>query len=232
MRLKSPLYATLYAVLFLVSMWAGSIWNSRAQSEDLPPPTEQALPPDLMAPPPPGDPAAMQGQLPPQIPIQQMSPPQPGMDPMAPPGGVPAVDPNFQTLPGGLEPPVEEIPRLPAPNAEGWVYDPTGRRDPFRPFGAPKTLNPIAQVPEALLEPLQKYDVSEIKVLGILWDVSKPRALVRDPLNKVHTIFKESKIGKNQGVVVGIRESEILVQETYEEDGMPIKHVKILGIQK
>lgn len=188
--MRNPLHAALYLVLFLCSLWIGSIWNSRAQSQDLPAPSE-------------GLPAEIQDQN-----ANPQSQPQPGL----------AQDP--------LTPPIEEVPHLSTMNQEGWVYDPTGRRDPFRPFG---NKSAVTVANGDLLDPLQRFNLEELKILGILWDVSRPRALVRDPNKNVHTVFVGTKMGSRHGMVVAIRESEVLVQESVDEDGVLKKAIKILG---
>ena len=150
-----------------------------------------------------------------------------------------------------LPPPPVDTPELGAPpahtealvpgfqNPEGYTYDPTGRRDPFRPFGqfGPKVLQAI-QVPGAngaspvmSSEPLQQYDLSQLKVVGIVWEIRNPKAMVQDPLGKLHLVLKESKIGRNNGFVAAIREGEVIVVEpTVSEDGMQTANTRVMTL--
>lgn len=126
------------------------------------------------------------------------------------------------------------------PGSDGYVYDPTGKRDPFRPWGIsdslPKSLQPSVDLSTGLLipesnDPLQTYDLSQLKVVGIIWQVSQPKAVVRDPLGKVHMIKKDTKIGRNNGFVSQIREGEILVVEPIVgENGLPSAATRVMTL--
>lgn len=115
---------------------------------------------------------------------------------------------------------------------DGYVYDPTGKRDPFRPF---RTIRPAAQdAGKALetLEPLQRWELERLQIVGILWDVKTPRAMVRDPDGVVFTVTKNSKIGRAEGFVATIREGEIVVVETKYEDGKSFKEPRVMELKK
>jgi Tfp pilus assembly protein PilP len=62
-------------------------------------------------------------------------------------------------------------------------------------------------------DPLLKYELTRYKVVGIVWDVNSPRAVIMDPDSKLFTITKSSKLGNNNGVVTQIKEGEIIVTE-------------------
>jgi len=118
-------------------------------------------------------------------------------------------------------------------NSDVYIYDPTGKRDPFKPY---KNFRPTVDVNTqkviAVLEPLQKFEIEKLNIVGILWDVKTPRALLRDPDGAVHTVIRNTKIGRNEGVVAAIREGEIVVIETVYIDGNAKKETKILEFKK
>ncbi|MNJ92474.1 Pilus assembly protein, PilP [compost metagenome] len=119
----------------------------------------------------------------------------------------------------------------PATGIDGYVYDPTGKRDPFKPFKefrAPKDGDPKV----VALEPLQRWDLDRLQIVGILWEVKTPRAMVKDPDGAVYTIIKNSKIGRSEGFVAAIREGEVVVIETQYTDGEPIKETRVLEFKK
>ncbi len=91
-------------------------------------------------------------------------------------------------------------------------------RDPFKPFRDFRPQSDAGPAKEVSTDPLQNIDLNTVTVLAILWDVSKPRALIKAGEN-LFTIMKDAKIGRNGGVVAGIREGEVIVSESYEEDG-------------
>jgi len=136
------------------------------------------------------------------IPTQQQTAP-----PQQPPPPQDAVIDNGATALGPM--PTYVVPK------DGYAYDPTGKRDPFKPF---HSLTDDAK--KVILEPLQKWDLDRLKVVGILWEVRNPRAMVKDPDGVLHIVTKDTKIGRNEGYVAAVREGEIVVIETkYTETG-------------
>lgn len=136
-----------------------------------------------------------------------------------------SVDPN--AAPNGATPgSTEAVPLLPGINPEGYTYDPTGRRDPFMPFGAKSVLAqpmPMApSVPNSLIPPsensLTLFDLAQLKVVAIVWDVKDPKAMILDPKGKLHMLHKDSPIGRNNGFVYTIREGEVVVIEPVQND--------------
>ena len=50
-------------------------------------------------------------------------------------------------------------------------------RDPFRPM----TLRTkVSKAPRENLSPLERYELSQLKLVGIVWDIKEPRAMVED----------------------------------------------------
>jgi type IV pilus assembly protein PilP len=113
---------------------------------------------------------------------------------------------------------------------EDYNYDPTGKRDPFLPFTAPKPIK-LGAVQGPLL-PLQRFDLDQLKVIGIIWNVRKPKAMIIDPSGAGHVIGPQSRIGRNNGYVQEIREGEIIVVEPLVKDGNVNYLTRIMKIQK
>lgn len=109
-------------------------------------------------------------------------------------------------------------------------YEPRGRRDPFAP---PVLDRPVApgSVHGPLL-PLQRYDLTKLKLIGIIWDVKRPRAMINDPDSKVHIVGPNTKIGTRNGYIAVIREGEIVVVETVEENGRLVSSAQIVKLAK
>lgn len=96
-------------------------------------------------------------------------------------------------------------------------YDPRGRKDPFT---QPIPDRPVAEgAPHGPLLPLQKFDLSQLRLVGIMWDVKRPRAMIQDPNKKIHTVGPYTKIGVKNGYVAVIREGELVIVETIEDGG-------------
>lgn len=90
-------------------------------------------------------------------------------------------------------------------------YDPTGKPDPFKSFLKQMQL---VQDTEAL-SPLERFDLSQLSVTGIIWSTKRPRALVEDPTGKGYIVAEGAGIGKNKGRVVRIDDNRVVVKETY-----------------
>jgi type IV pilus assembly protein PilP len=157
---------------------------------------------------------------------------------------VPLPPGNDDLPPAALPSPQELDPSLKFLSAEGFVYDPTGRRDPFKPFlGNGKNLSLTSQssayIPRpsipSLLQPfdttndsLENYDVNQLRVVAILWDVQDPKAMLAGSSKKMFMVHKRSKIGRNSGYVASIREGEVVVVELAPDGKTPSTRVMVL----
>lgn len=90
-----------------------------------------------------------------------------------------------------------------------YSYSPLGKRDPFRSFIETK-------VETAEVCCTQKYDIDQYHLVGIIWGVDRPRALVEDPENVGWVIEIGSYLGKNWGKVTSINANEVVVTEEYQ----------------
>lgn len=94
---------------------------------------------------------------------------------------------------------------------QDYRYDPTGKPDPFKSF-----LKQVQLVKDAAaLSPLERFDLSQLTITGIIWSTKRPRALVEDPTGKGYIVGVGAGIGKNQGRIVRIEDNRVVVKETY-----------------
>jgi type IV pilus assembly protein PilP len=98
----------------------------------------------------------------------------------------------------------------PAPVAE-YHYDPTDKVDPFRSY----VRRQVTFDPEGASSPLERFDLNQLSVMGIIWGLEEPRALVRDPTGKGYIVRAGTPIGKNKGRVLRIEDNKVVVKETY-----------------
>ena len=116
--------------------------------------------------------------------------------------------------PVDLELPNPPIRPYPAPiNTEG-------TRDPFKPF---KLETKAMTRPRAALSPLERYDLGQLKIVGIVWDIKEPRAMLEDPAGLGYVVTMGMPIGSNEGVVKSIHREGIVVEEMYND---------VLGVRK
>lgn len=95
---------------------------------------------------------------------------------------------------------------------DSYAYNPVGKRDPFRSFLASGS-GGEDDVPTT---PLQRYEVDQYQLVGIIWGIERPRALVQDPEGVGHVMEVGTYIGKNWGKVTRINANEVVVTEEYQ----------------
>ena len=89
-----------------------------------------------------------------------------------------------------------------------------GGRDPFRPMTLRAKVNTRAR---ENLSPLERLDLAQLKVVGIIWDIKEPRAMVEDTAGLGYTVKVGTPIGSNDGMVKAIHRNQIVVEE-YADD--------------
>ena len=108
-----------------------------------------------------------------------------------------------KSLPGGIPP----------------LYNPTGKIDPFEPlFKEKQTIaknsKKIKRTPRT---PLERIDLSQLKLVGIILASSGNRALVEESSGKGYVIKKGTYIGTNGGIIVQIEKEIVTVEEKFED---------------
>ncbi len=96
-------------------------------------------------------------------------------------------------------------------SAEGYFYDPIGKRDPFRSF----ILDRIVERDPNAKGPLEQFELAQLDVTGVVWEGNGRRALVLDPSGQAYIVSEGDRIGKNDGRVLEIGDSRMLVKEAY-----------------
>ncbi|MFY9270783.1 MAG: pilus assembly protein PilP [Candidatus Manganitrophaceae bacterium] len=90
-------------------------------------------------------------------------------------------------------------------------YNPEGRREPFRSI----IVASGKRVSLENLPPLQRKDLSELKLIGIVWGQFGHGAVVQTPDGKGYPVRRGTRIGTNNGVVSQITNKEMVVEEKY-----------------
>lgn len=113
---------------------------------------------------------------------------------------------------------------------EPFIYDPKGRRDLFRPFVESALIGDDASSGPQL--PLQQFEVDQLELVGIIWNVPDPKALFLDPRKQLHTVRRDERIGRKNGYVAVIRQGEVVVVEAVNINGDLMYSTRVLKIQK
>lgn len=98
--------------------------------------------------------------------------------------------------------------------ASEYSYNPTGKADPFSPF---IKLSSARESRNVALTPLQKYDISQLKLVAIIASPEGNIALVEDALGKGYFLKKGTGVGKNDGKVVKILKDRVIIEESYRD---------------
>jgi type IV pilus assembly protein PilP len=63
---------------------------------------------------------------------------------------------------------------------------------------------------------LERFDISALKLVGILWGQLGRRALIRAPDNKGYFVTVGTYMGENGGQVIGINDDRLMIEEKYK----------------
>ncbi len=89
-----------------------------------------------------------------------------------------------------------------------------GKRDPFRPLALKAKVSPR---PQESLSPLERYETGQLKLVGVVWDVEEPKAMVEDATGLGYIIKVGTAIGANEGKVKSIKPTEVVIEESYTD---------------
>lgn len=76
--------------------------------------------------------------------------------------------------------------------------------------------------------PLQQYKLSQLKVNGLFWNTTRPKAIISIPGGKKFDLGIKDYVGENFGYVASIREKEVVIIQTLEEQGQKYTTTKVL----
>lgn len=123
--------------------------------------------------------------------------------------------------------PVAVVVKKPPPVS---VYNPVGKRDPFVAFLKVDRKEPRRDL--GALPPLQRYELGELRFVGVIWGPALTRALVEDAEGKGYTVSVGMKIGRNDGVITRITNKEIFIREEFRDySGSKVRRESSLKLQ-
>ena len=96
-----------------------------------------------------------------------------------------------------------------------YSYNPVGKPDPFKPFLQLTSVREGSR--SGVLTPLQKYDISQLKLVAIISSPEGNTALVEDATGKGYFLKKGTFIGKNDGKVTKILKDKVIIEEVYQD---------------
>ncbi|GHG64476.1 pilus assembly protein PilP [Comamonas sp. JC664] len=120
-----------------------------------------------------------------------------------------------------------EAPQVPA---YVYLYNPVGKRDPFRsPLEelGPVTSNQVA----ACNEPLCAFDLGQLKLVAVVTGDANPMAMVEDPAGRGHIVRRNTRMGRQGGKVTQILRDSVTVTEVFSGNGEIIKNPVMLQLK-
>lgn len=114
-------------------------------------------------------------------------------------------------------------------------YDPTGKIDPFAALFSDKQdeLSSGESEPKRPLTPLEKIDISQLKLVAVLQAKSGDRAMVEDATGKPYILSPGTFIGINSGTVTKILKDRVVIEETSKDIlGRETSNTRELKLQK
>jgi type IV pilus assembly protein PilP len=134
-------------------------------------------------------------------------------------GGTPPASPPLKTKSPAVEKKKQEPTKVAEKKEEKkeeveYSYNPAGKSDPFRPF---IQLASVRSGSRAVLTPLQKFDISQLKLVAIITAPGGNIALVEDVTGKGYFLKKGTWIGKNDGKVTKILKDKVIIEEVYQD---------------
>lgn len=89
------------------------------------------------------------------------------------------------------------------------------KRNPFKPFIA-KGLVTEAQIVEPQY-PLQRYEISALKLVAVIWGLNGSVAMVETPDGKGYTVRNGDLVGNKGGKVSKVLNNQIIIEEKYKD---------------
>lgn len=106
----------------------------------------------------------------------------------------------------------EEAPAEPELKIETYTYSSESRRDPFLSLIEKMTLEKKKKKSQGVT-PLENFDLSQMKLIAIVWEKEQGYALIGLPDNKYYSVKAGMPIGIHNGKVQNITENSVTVRE-------------------
>ena len=98
--------------------------------------------------------------------------------------------------------------------APAYVYNPIGKRDPFRsPDAEPATQAALANA--ACTEPLCRFDIDQLTLVAVVSGDANPLAMVQDPAGRGYFVRRNTRVGRQGGKVTQIMSDAVVITEYF-----------------
>jgi type IV pilus assembly protein PilP len=99
-----------------------------------------------------------------------------------------------------------------------YLYNPVGKRDPFRNMLEEGSRSGVAGGPGDGIcgEPLCSFDIDQLTLVAVVSGDANPVAMVEDPGHVGHMVRRNSRMGKQGGKVTQIQRDCVVVTEYFQ----------------
>jgi type IV pilus assembly protein PilP len=129
-------------------------------------------------------------------------------------GGSPPAPASAAAKAAAAAKPAPLPPPAATPAAPIYVYNPIGKRDPFR--SPDLDLARASAVNSAACnEPLCKFDLDQLTLVGVVSGDANPVAMVQDPQGRGYILHRNTRIGRQGGKVTQILRDSVTITEYF-----------------
>jgi type IV pilus assembly protein PilP len=119
---------------------------------------------------------------------------------------------------------------------EPYRYNAEGRRDPFESLVKEKPpvtdVGPVIE-PSRPRGPLERFDLSTLQLMGIIWGGLGRRGIVRAPDGKGYFVTVGMYMGQNGGQVVVIEDDRLIIKEKHRNiEGTIVDKILTLPLRR
>ncbi len=126
-------------------------------------------------------------------------------------GSAPPPAPSQQAKAAVAKPPAAEPATQTAPT---YVYNPIGKRDPFRsPEAEPAAQAALANT--TCTEPLCRFDIDQLTLVAVVSGDANPLAMVQDPAGRGYFVRRNTRVGRQGGKVTQIMSDAVVITEYF-----------------
>lgn len=133
-----------------------------------------------------------------------------------------AVAPVGEAPPAPQTAPMPPLDASAMPSAnDQYLYDSQGRRDPMesliKEISIGTGLSPIGRDPDRPLGPLERFDISVLKLVAIVWGELGRKGLIKAPDGKSYFVTADTYLGRYGGKIVTIENDRLVIEEFYRD---------------
>jgi Tfp pilus assembly protein PilP len=102
---------------------------------------------------------------------------------------------------------------------EGYAYDGSNRRDPFKPLIATAPPPEASSQDHVSCPPTQEFELSSLKLVAIVWGEMGRKAMLKAPNGRGYAVTEDMLIGRNCGRILRIESNAVVIEETRPDAG-------------